>query len=78
MLLFVSRTMHEVLSLKMCSILTDIWSKILFKILFKKYIRPFTGQLKNSMQAFTFYFYFFGLPHLVGKGYMKLPLSVCH
>ena len=76
MLVLVFRTMPEVLFMKTCCMLTDIWSKILFEILFEKYVRPFSALLKNLAQVFMFYFCFFGPPPLGGKGHMKLPLSV--
>ena len=72
MLVLVFRTMPEVLFMKTCCMLTDIWSKILFEILFEKYVRPFSALLKNLAQVFMF----FGPPPLGGKGHMKLPLSV--
>ena len=75
MLVLVFRTMPEVLFMKTCCMLTDIWSKILFEILFEKYVRPFSALLKNLAQVFVL-FLFFGPPPLGGKGHMKLPLSV--
>ena len=58
MLVLVFRTMPEVLFMKTCCMLTDIWSKILFEILFEKYVRPFSALLKNLAQVFMFYFCF--------------------
>ena len=54
MLVLVFRTMPEVLFMKTCCMLTDIWSKILFE----KYVRPFSALLKNLAQVFMFYFCF--------------------